>query len=165
MNETSKARMEHNICETCGASDGRAGNLYRQASGPNECKNCHETRMTGNYVFHIELQRTDEERFKTIGILFPAKACIACPFNDGLTAEATQGQNYGCLPTKQDMLSIFDSRGVAMSCHGCEKACFGLVERRPGADKAPVLLYDDWYHNGVGQDNVRRSSAGPLLQN
>ena len=74
------------------------------------------------------------------------KPCIACPFNDGLTAEATQGQNYGCLPTPDDMLQLA-KRGIALSCHDNEKAvCTGLREHAD-VSNCTLLPYCEWYHN------------------
>lgn len=33
-------------------------------------------------------------------------ACPGCPFNEGLTDEASQAQNYGCLPTAYDIIRL-----------------------------------------------------------
>ena len=71
--------------------------------------------------------------------------CIACPFNDGITEEATIGQNYGCLPTSQDMIERFDLVGEALSCHENDcLACRGLsaVRKTGGVTVAP---YSGWY--------------------
>lgn len=65
--------MQYNKCETCGACDGRAGNLISKAGGPFECMNCHDTRASGNFVVHLHLDRTDEELTKTGQILTAAK--------------------------------------------------------------------------------------------
>lgn len=56
--------MQYNICKTCGAKDGRAGNLFNE-----ECENCYKTRMTGEFCIHTWLKRTDEEIQKTMSIL------------------------------------------------------------------------------------------------
>ena len=63
-------KMQYNICETCGACDGRAGNLISQEDGshPDECINCNTTRQTGE-VFISCLSRTEEEIKKTIAII------------------------------------------------------------------------------------------------
>lgn len=63
--------MEYNVCETCGAKDGRAGNLIRTVEYPKaaECMNCHKTRESGTIVIHAHLHRTDEEIQKTFDIL------------------------------------------------------------------------------------------------
>jgi hypothetical protein len=76
------------------------------------------------------------------------RPCVACPFRDGENEEATTGQNYGCLPSSFDMVEIFDSSGVAMSCHDNDKkACRGLAAVR-NVTNAKVKAYSDWYHNG-----------------
>lgn len=75
--------------------------------------------------------------------------CITCPFNEGITEEADQIQNYGCLPTKFDNINCFDRRGYSISCHEHDRAhCRGLVEERPKAVKKPVLAYSRWYQEG-----------------
>lgn len=65
-----KKEMQYNICETCGACDGRAGNLTSQKDGSqlNECINCYTTRQTGE-VFISCLSRTEEEIKKTKAII------------------------------------------------------------------------------------------------
>lgn len=73
--------------------------------------------------------------------------CVACPFNDGLTEEATVGQNLGCLPTAGQMIDLFDQSGVALSCHKKPKTpCRGLCENRTVPKKVKVKSYEDWYH-------------------
>ncbi len=77
------------------------------------------------------------------------KPCIACPFNDGLTDEASQAQNYGCLPSAFDMIQHFDQKGVSISCHNnAHRRCNGLLQERPDAAHKPVRDYSDWYQNG-----------------
>ena len=56
--------IEYNICGTCGAKDGRAGDLIN-----GECLNCFYTRKTGEVCIHAWLKRTDEEIQKTMDIL------------------------------------------------------------------------------------------------
>ena len=64
------SKMEYNVCETCGACDGRAGNLYRTKDvGKYECENCHRTRDSGAIMIFANLVRTDEEIKKTMAIL------------------------------------------------------------------------------------------------
>jgi len=58
------SRPVYNLCKTCGAKDGRAGDLFN-----GECLNCYKTRMTGEVSIHAWLPRTDEEISKTIAIL------------------------------------------------------------------------------------------------
>ena len=75
--------------------------------------------------------------------------CIACPFRDGDTVQATQAQNWGCLPTSHRMVEMVEEEGVALSCHDDnQKACRGLVEVKPEAASLPVKSYEDWYRNG-----------------
>lgn len=73
------------------------------------------------------------------------RKCPACPFNDGLNEEATRVQNYGCLPTKFDNLTMFDELGVSISCHETGQLCRGLLEERPAAAGQPVMPYSVWY--------------------
>lgn len=63
--------MQYNVCEICGAKDGRAGLLV---GNPTEgivyaCQNCNDTRKTGTVVIHTHLIRTEEEIKKTLAIL------------------------------------------------------------------------------------------------
>jgi len=76
------------------------------------------------------------------------KNCIACPFNDGLTEESCQAQNYGCLPSKEDMIHVFDKTGTSLSCHENSKPCRGLSSVR-NVDINKILDYSDWYRIGV----------------
>jgi hypothetical protein len=64
-----KPVMQWNVCETCGAKDGRAGLLRKIKDGPAECLNCSDTRQQGAVVIHSNLKRTDEEIQKTMDIL------------------------------------------------------------------------------------------------
>jgi hypothetical protein len=56
--------MQYNQCKTCGANEGRAGNLI-----DGECLNCHDTRANGAACLHANLRRTDEELKKTFAII------------------------------------------------------------------------------------------------
>lgn len=77
------------------------------------------------------------------------KPCNGCPFNDGVTLEATQAQNYGCLPTAQEMMEHFDNKKISISCHGKLGAiCRGLLRERPEAEVHPIRDYCDWYQKG-----------------
>lgn len=78
-----------------------------------------------------------------------SKACIACPFRDGETLEATQGQNWGCLPSMQEMIEGVEKRGLALSCHDNDKeVCRGLIEAKPEAALQPIKVHEDWHRNG-----------------
>ncbi len=62
--------VEYNICDTCGACDGRCGLTIDDGEGAgHECLNCHKTRETGDFILHTWLSRTDEEMKKTGQIL------------------------------------------------------------------------------------------------
>lgn len=56
--------MQYNVCKTCGARDGRAGNLIN-----GECMNCYKTRRTGEVTIDLCLSRTDEEIQRTFDIV------------------------------------------------------------------------------------------------
>lgn len=60
--------MTHNTCKTCGANNGRAGMLINE-----ECLNCHDTRRTGTITIHANLERTEDERGKTMNIIKNSK--------------------------------------------------------------------------------------------
>lgn len=76
------------------------------------------------------------------------RPCVACPFRDGETEEATMGQNHGCLPSSFDMVAMFRFRKTAMSCHENDTtACRGLASVRD-VSGAEVYPYSEWYHNG-----------------
>lgn len=63
--------MNYNVCQTCGAKDGRAGVLIgtKDSGFIYECQNCHDTRKNGVITLHANLKRTDEEIEKTMNIL------------------------------------------------------------------------------------------------
>jgi len=74
------------------------------------------------------------------------KKCEGCPFNDGLTEQATMAQNLGCLPSNLDMIKHFDDKHESMSCHERQnKPCAGLSEVRKTKNNK-ILKYEDWYH-------------------
>jgi hypothetical protein len=61
--------MQYNVCQICGAKDGRAGLLIGGPNKPHACRNCHDTREYGEIVIHANLVRTQEEIEKTFAIL------------------------------------------------------------------------------------------------
>lgn len=78
-------------------------------------------------------------------------SCITCPF--AMTEESEQVQNYGCLPTPQEILEIKRCSGKNWSCHGDEtKICAGFVEaaKETGLDykSGELASYQKWYHTG-----------------
>ena len=62
-------KMVFNTCQTCLASDGRAGLLFGIEGLPDECSNCYETRKKGYVIIHADLKRTDDEIQRTMDIL------------------------------------------------------------------------------------------------
>lgn len=54
--------MNFNICGTCGACDGRAGNLFgHEGSDVNNCENCRDSLLQNSFVIHTHLKRTKTE--------------------------------------------------------------------------------------------------------
>jgi GNAT superfamily N-acetyltransferase len=95
-------------------------------------------------------------------------ACTSCPFNDGLTEEAAQAQNFGCLPTAHDIVVMKRQTGQNWACHDDEsKACAGLCHgaKDAGVDlsEGGLIRYSSWYHHG--QDAaIEEARTGYLLQ-
>lgn len=86
---TKNKKMEFNVCETCGAKDGRAGTLIKTSDGSSECFNCRTTRKTGNVSIDASLSRNTEEIERTIAILKPKNKDLNMPeglSNDGEAA-------------------------------------------------------------------------------
>lgn len=80
-------------------------------------------------------------------------SCAACPFNDGLTEEACVAQNYGCLPTAQDIVELKRRSGQNWACHDDEtRVCAGLCHaaREHGLDlsQGGLVRYSSWYRAG-----------------
>lgn len=63
--------MEYNVCEICGAKDGRAGFLVGNSDEgiPNACQNCDKTRNLKKMVIHSNLVRTAKEIEKQFKML------------------------------------------------------------------------------------------------
>ena len=72
------SEMEYNVCETCGASNGRCGNTV-SSNDRTECMNCYDTRKTGQVVVHSNLKRTDAELARTFAIIDPENFSILDP--------------------------------------------------------------------------------------
>ncbi len=75
-----------------------------------------------------------------------AKLCKGCPFNDGLTEEASYAQNMGCLASKFDIINIKKETGHNWACHdNNERVCQGLVKANKdnnlGFDMSQGKLY------------------------
>lgn len=80
-------------------------------------------------------------------------ACPGCPFNEGLTDEASRAQNYGCLPTAYDIIRLKRDTGHNWACHDNENAtCAGLChsakEQSLDLSKGNLVRYSSWYHAG-----------------
>ncbi|MBC8737026.1 hypothetical protein F6X40_09415 [Paraburkholderia sp. UCT31] len=80
-------------------------------------------------------------------------SCSACPFNDGRTEQATQGQNYGCLPTAGRLIRLKKRTGLNWACHDDEsKVCAGLChaakEHSLNLAEGGLIKYSTWYHQG-----------------
>jgi hypothetical protein len=100
----------------------------------------------------ISMFSKEESGMKILSQLMQRKgiSCIECPFRDG-EEEASIVQNYGCLPTKFDMIKMLEGKDVAISCHRNEKiSCHGLSKARNTVGKK-VLPYETWYRIGEKQ--------------
>ena len=74
--------------------------------------------------------------------------CSTCPFS--CSDEAAQAQNYGCLPTPQEIIKIKRATGRNWHCHDDEtKLCAGFAEaaHEEGLDvkQGEPALYSHWY--------------------
>lgn len=73
------------------------------------------------------------------------RPCNGCPWSD--TPESEQAQNYGCLPTANDMVRL-NASGSALSCHENDGAiCRGLAAhiKDSGAKLGKIKKHTDWY--------------------
>ena len=73
--------------------------------------------------------------------------CEACPWNH-YSEEAQRAQNYGCLPTPQEMLRLNEEEGQALSCHSNGSCvCKGLAAhlKEMGNRPAKLKTHKDWY--------------------
>ena len=64
---------EYNTCGTCGATDGRAGDLIGKEGQAGECECCRRTRETGKVTLCAHLPRTKEEVAKIVAIVTEGK--------------------------------------------------------------------------------------------
>ena len=79
--------------------------------------------------------------------------CGGCPFNAGLTEEADQAQNYGCLPSPGDIIQMKRQTGGTWACHSDEsRMCAGLCHAAKPAQldlsTGALVSYRTWYHEG-----------------
>lgn len=82
-----------------------------------------------------------------------AGACTACPFNDGVTEEATEAQNLGCLPSSWDIMEMKRKSGHNWACHDDEsRICTGFCHRAKeeglSVTSGNLIRYVTWYHEG-----------------
>lgn len=114
---------------------------------------------------HITLDPLPKNSLETGGLI---GACPACPFNDGLTEEASQAQNYGCLPTAGDIVTLKRTSGQNWSCHDDEsKVCSGLCHRAKSENlnlaEGGLIRYSSWYHHGEAAA-LEEARTGYLVQ-
>lgn len=98
----------------------------------------------------------------------PRGACPTCPFNAGHTEDADAVQNYGCLPTGADIVTLKRDSGQNWTCHGNErKVCAGLchaaVPEELDLSQGGRVRYRSWYVAGE-QAAVDEAASGVLLQ-
>jgi hypothetical protein len=75
--------------------------------------------------------------------------CRDCPCQKYVSEWTQQGQDYGCLPTRREILKEYDEHHRIWACHANEKrVCGGLVEHR-GVDKNAQPTYGTtfWEHS------------------
>lgn len=95
-------------------------------------------------------------------------ACVSCPFNEGMTAEADQAQNYGCLPTGYEIIQMKKRSGQNWACHSDENAvCAGLCHQAKPYEldlsQGGLIRYSSWFH--AGEDAaVDEAASGILVQ-
>lgn len=94
--------------------------------------------------------------------------CGGCPFNDGITTEASLAQNYGCLPTGYDIIKMKRESGHNWACHDDEsKVCAGLCHSSKDAQldlsTGGLVRYSSWYHAGEAAA-LEEARTGLLVQ-
>lgn len=79
--------------------------------------------------------------------------CVTCPFS--YNDEANQAQNYGCLPTRYDIIEMKKKSGHNWACHYDETILCGgfaryLIDERSDLDvkEGGLISYDDWVQEG-----------------
>jgi len=88
--------MEFNVCQICGAKDGRAGFLVANSvrNLVPACQNCDDTRRTGVIVIHAHLSRTEKELTKTMNILKgPVSTSVNSTINNTLILYAVRNSS------------------------------------------------------------------------
>lgn len=79
--------------------------------------------------------------------------CVSCPFS--YNDEADQAQNYGCLPTRWDIIKMKEKSGHNWACHYDETVLCGgfarhVIEERADLDikEGSLISYNDWVNEG-----------------
>jgi|GEM_PF-3157087 len=100
-------------------------------------------------------------------------AANGCPF--AFTDKSEMIQNYGCLPTPMEIITMRVAHGKTWACHSNpDKPCLGAIEylqrhRFPHAVIDPELITeaDDWtpYSDAQSVERVRLSVSRRSMQN
>ncbi|WP_342490426.1 hypothetical protein [Bacillus sp. FSL R5-0443] len=79
--------------------------------------------------------------------------CISCPFSH--SEEAEMAQNYGCLPTPQQIVEMKEKSGHNWACHSDETVLCGgfakyIKRNRPdlNINEGQLIAYETWDHEG-----------------
>ncbi|WP_216833402.1 hypothetical protein [Bacillus velezensis] len=90
--------------------------------------------------------------------------CISCPFSH--SEEAEMAQNYGCLPTPQQIVEMKEKSGHNWACHSDETILCGgfakyIKRNRPdlNINEGQLISYETWDHEGeakaIQEANIR----------
>ncbi|MDV5127001.1 MULTISPECIES: hypothetical protein [Bacillus amyloliquefaciens group] len=79
--------------------------------------------------------------------------CMSCPFSH--SDEAEMVQNYGCLPTPQQIVEMKEKSGHNWACHSDETVLCGgfakyIKRNRPdlNINEGQLISYETWGHEG-----------------
>ncbi|MGG3667164.1 hypothetical protein ABES74_09425 [Bacillus subtilis] len=79
--------------------------------------------------------------------------CMSCPFSH--SDEAEMAQNYGCLPTPQQIVEMKEKSGHNWACHSDETVLCGgfakyIKRNRPdlNINEGQLISYETWGHEG-----------------
>lgn len=93
-------------------------------------------------------------------------SCLTCPFNAAFVEEAARVENFGCLPTAGEIVTMKRESGQNWACHDDEsRVCAGLcaTAKKEGLDlsRGGLISYRSWYHNGqaAALEEARRSAT------
>lgn len=83
--------------------------------------------------------------------------CMSCPFAH--SDEAEMAQNYGCLPTPQQIVEMKEKSGHNWACHSDETVLCGgfakyIKRNRPdlNINEGQLISYETWDHEGEAKD-------------